>query len=89
MSIDHVYSLVGIVAAFLTSTGLLPQAIKGYRTRSLEDVSSGMLRILIGGTLLWILYGIHKQDTIIVGANIFTCLISISILLMKQIYSRK
>ena len=77
------WSAIGLSAALLTSSGFLPQIIKGIRTRKLDDVSTGMLVIWIFGTALWFCYGWHLEDVIIMGANVFTCSCGLVILFMK------
>jgi MtN3 and saliva related transmembrane protein len=64
-----VWTIVGVAAALLTMFGFVPQIIKMWKTRSVKDVS-GLTLIQFGvGVLLWMLYGIHLQDFIIIGAN--------------------
>ena len=63
------WTIIGIAAAALTMFGFIPQGIKMYKTRSAKDVSGWTLvQFTIGGTL-WLLYGIHLNDYIIIGAN--------------------
>lgn len=63
------WELVGIGAALLTMFGFVPQIIKIYRTKSAEDVSLVMLLQFSIGMLLWLLYGLHLKDNILVVAN--------------------
>jgi MtN3 and saliva related transmembrane protein len=64
-----VWTIVGVAAASLTMFGFVPQIIKMWKTRSVKDVS-GLTLIQFGvGVLLWMLYGIHLHDFIIIGAN--------------------
>lgn len=78
-----IWSVIGITAALLTSSGFVPQIVKGVRTKRLIDVSTGMLLIWITGTALWFLYGLHLNDVIIMGANVFTCSCGIITLFLK------
>jgi len=80
------WTLIGLSAAILTSSGFVPQVIKGIRTKRLEDVATGMLVIWIAGTALWFLYGWHLGDLIIMGANVFTCSCGVLILVLKFKY---
>ena len=67
-----VWTIVGVAAASLTMFGFVPQIIKMWKTHSVKDVS-GLTLIQFGvGVLLWMLYGIHLQDFIIIGANAIT-----------------
>lgn len=40
-------TLIGLVAACLTTTAYAPQAIKTWRTRSTKDVSLGMFALMV------------------------------------------
>jgi MtN3 and saliva related transmembrane protein len=63
------WKCIGITAALLTMFGFVPQIMKMRKTRSAEDVSGVTLIQFSIGTALWILYGMHLNDFIIVGAN--------------------
>lgn len=53
----------------MTMFGFVPQIIKIRKTKSVEDVSLFMLIQFAFGMLLWLLYGIHIQDPILIIAN--------------------
>jgi MtN3 and saliva related transmembrane protein len=61
--------IVGISAASLTMFGFVPQIIKMWRTHSVKDVSGLTLFQFSAGSTLWLLYGMHLQDFIVIGAN--------------------
>jgi MtN3 and saliva related transmembrane protein len=63
------WTLVGIAAAFLTMFGFVPQCIKMWKTKSVKDVSGITLGQFSFGVALWMFYGIHLKDFIIIGAN--------------------
>ncbi len=63
------WNVIGIAAAILTTFGFLPQILKMWKTKSAEDVSGWTLIQFSFGIALWILYGIHLMDWIIIGAN--------------------
>jgi MtN3 and saliva related transmembrane protein len=63
------WTVLGIAAAALTMFGFVPQIIKMWKTHSVKDVS-GLTLVQFGvGVALWMLYGIHLKDFIIIGAN--------------------
>jgi MtN3 and saliva related transmembrane protein len=66
--------MIGSTAALLTMFGFMPQVLKMYHTKSVKDISIPMLFQLSGGVFLWMLYGIHLQDIIIIVANLVTLL---------------
>ena len=63
------WELIGSGAAILTMFGFVPQILKIHKTQSVEDVSLGMLMQFCLGIFLWLLYGLHIQDNILIVAN--------------------
>ncbi len=63
------WTIIGTVAACLTMFGFVPQIVKMRKTRSVEDVSELTLVQYSIGVALWMLYGIHIGDLIVIGAN--------------------
>jgi MtN3 and saliva related transmembrane protein len=61
--------ILGIAAASLTMFGFVPQIIKMWKTRSVKDVSGLTLVQFSVGVALWMLYGMHLKDFVIIGAN--------------------
>lgn len=74
---------VGYIAAALTTASFLPQAILTIKTRNTESLSLGMYSAFTLGVLLWLVYGIQKQDYAIIMANLITFVLSGSILCYK------
>jgi len=71
------WTCIGITAALLTMFGFLPQVIKMKKTKSAEDISGVSLIQFSLGAALWILYGTHLGDAIIVGANSISLVITL------------
>ncbi len=72
-----VWFFVGSIAALFTSFGFVPQLFKMWRTRSVRDVSLLTFLQFSLGISLWVIYGLHLKDPIIVAAN----LVSLSLVL--------
>jgi MtN3 and saliva related transmembrane protein len=69
------WTVIGITAAVLTMLGFVPQTVKMWKTRSVKDVS-GITLVQFGiGITLWIFYGTHIGDWIIIGANAISLVI--------------
>ncbi|QOZ28552.1 SemiSWEET family sugar transporter [Bradyrhizobium sp. CCBAU 51753] len=62
-------SYVGGIAAFLASLSYIPQLKKAWPRGSTGDLSLGMLAALTLGLTLWVVYGLLRQDWVVVGAN--------------------
>jgi len=82
-------TLVGSMASALVSVSFVPQIIKGYKTKRLDDVSYLLMILISVGMSLWVVYGIEKQDSVIIGANIVTIALNMLLLGLKIKYSKK
>jgi len=78
--------LLGLIAGGVTSIGFLPQIIKGYKTKKLDDVSLYMPVILAIGMALWLLYGFLMEAIAVMIANAFGILCCLILIIMKKIY---
>jgi MtN3 and saliva related transmembrane protein len=83
-----VFTLIGVAAGTITSIGFLPQLVKGYRTKSLTDVSYGMPLLLAFGMSLWFAYGVLRDDLAIIAANAFGVSCNLLLVLFKHRYDK-
>ncbi len=81
-------TILGFIAASLTTFGYVPQIIKGYKTKHLKDVSLLMYILLTFGMFLWMIYGIFRKDIVIIIANIVGVIFGTVTLGMKLYYER-
>jgi MtN3 and saliva related transmembrane protein len=86
---DLMISIIGVAAATLTTSSFLPQIVKAYRTKSMEDVSRYLMSFFATGTFLWMVYGIFKADWVIIGANATAMGFNVILLYMKFAYRKK
>ena len=84
MNMDMVW--LGFIAGTITSAGFIPQLLKGYNTKKMDDVSYFMPLILAIGMMLWLIYGIYRTDLAIIAANIFGISCNILLIIMKKYY---
>ena len=61
---DVTLGIVGIAAGILILSGWVPQIIKGYKTKRLNDVSSYLMICIFAGAVLWLVYGIEIDDVL-------------------------
>ncbi len=78
-----VTNLLGSAAGFLTTLAFLPQVVKSFRTRSVRDLSWGMLLIFSAGVVLWIFYGLSVRSAPVVVANAVTLALNLSLVALK------
>ena len=67
-------------AATLTMFSFIPQIIKVLKNKSAKDVSLITILQLSLGVSLWIAYGIHLKNFIIIAANAITLITLITLL---------
>jgi MtN3 and saliva related transmembrane protein len=75
--------IIGYIAATLTTSSFLPQAILTIKTRNTDALSLSMYSIFTLGVLFWLIYGIIIDDYAIISANAITLLLAASILGFK------
>ena len=83
------FRVIAMIAAFLTSTGFVPQIFKALETKEIKDVSMITLLFSGFGTFLWSVYGMYLGDVIIIWANLFTCASVCILIAMKVIYRQE
>ena len=86
---DFTLGIVGILAGILILSGWVPQIIKGYKTKRLNDVSSYLMVCIFAGAVLWLIYGIEIDDVYVMGVNDAAMFLTMTVLCMKLKYERK
>jgi len=66
------WEILGFSAALLTAFGFLPQVLKIRQTKSVDDISLPALIQFTVGVTLWIIYGVHLKNAVIISANVVT-----------------
>ena len=74
---------IGILAAIFTTAANIPQTYIIIREQSTEHVSVITYFILLTGTLLWMYYGIMKEDWPLILTNAVTSITSITIITLN------
>jgi|SaaInlV_165m_DNA_2_1040747.scaffolds.fasta_scaffold138819_2 MtN3 and saliva related transmembrane protein len=62
-------NILGIAGTLLVSIALFPQVYKVFKTKSVNDLSMKWLIIECLSSILWIAYGILKNDLLIILTN--------------------
>ncbi len=75
--------IIGYSAAILTAFASGPQAVKVIRSGKTKDISTGTYSILVAGLILWIVYGIYKNDWPLILSNSVATLLSGTVLVAK------
>ena len=81
-------TILGISAGILILTGWVEQIYKGYKTKSLKDVSKFLMIFISSGAILWLIYGVIVSDIFIIGTNIAAVVLMMTVLAMKRRYDK-
>lgn len=82
-------TILGIAAGILILTGWVEQIYKGFKTKSLKDVSRFLMIFISAGAILWLVYGFIVSDIFIIGTNIAAIVLMMIVLGMKRRYDKK
>ncbi len=74
---------IGYAAGATTTLAFLPQVIKVWRSRSVQDISLGMYLVITVGLVLWIWYGLRTGSTPVVVGNVLILLQTVLVLVAK------
>ena len=80
--------IIGTVAGILILSGWVPQIVRGYKTKRLNDVSPYLMILIFAGAVLWLIYGIALDDVYIMGVNLAAMVLTMIVLSMKLKYER-
>ena len=90
MEIDgFLLTILGVSAGILILTGWVEQIYKGYKTKSMKDISKFLMMFIAAGSILWLIYGIIVVDVFIIGTNIAAIVLMFIVLVMKTKYDKK
>jgi MtN3 and saliva related transmembrane protein len=81
-------TILGISAGILILTGWIEQIYKGYKTKSLKDISKFLMIFISAGAILWLVYGVIVSDVFIIGTNITAIVLMMIVLAMKRNYDK-
>ncbi len=79
-------TVIGLVAATITTLSFIPQLIKTWKLKETKDISLLMFVTLGVGIILWIIYGFLLWDLPLILANSITFIFVLVILFFKFKY---
>jgi MtN3 and saliva related transmembrane protein len=82
----EIITMIGLVAAALSTISLLPQLIRVWRTKSGKDISTLMCGIMCTSVVLWLAYGVLVTNMPLVSSNSVVFVQTIAILMLKTKY---
>jgi MtN3 and saliva related transmembrane protein len=76
-------TILGLIAATLTTVSFLPQVIQTWKTKRTKDISFPMYLTITIGVFLWLIYGLFINSTPVIAANAVTLILASCILFLK------
>jgi len=86
MATYNVFTVIGYMAATLTTFCFLPQLLHTLRTKSVGDLHIGSMILFDLGLALWLLYGIFLHSWPVILANAVTLALQLGLLRLKFRY---
>ena len=74
---------IGFAAGALTTLAFLPQVLKVWRSKSVQDISLGMYLVITVGVALWIWYGFQVGSAPVMVGNALVLIQAILVLVAK------
>ncbi len=76
----NIITILGFTAGICVTIAIVPQIITIWKTKKAQNISLSMFGITSFGILLWIIYGILKEDTPIMITNSISLALNIIML---------
>jgi MtN3 and saliva related transmembrane protein len=76
-------NFIGHFGAFLSAITFIPQVWQAWKTRSVKDLSLGMLLIVFTSVIVWLVYGIYLMLWPVIIANGVIFFLSLILLYFK------
>jgi MtN3 and saliva related transmembrane protein len=74
---------IGFTAGATTTLAFLPQVLKVWKSRSVQDISLGMYLVITVGLALWVWYGFRTGSMPVVVGNGLILLQTVLVLVAK------
>jgi len=74
---------IGLLAAFFSIIGLMPQVYKAYKTKHTRDISLKWLILSMTANVLWFTYGISNMLLPVMITSSSVSIMTIALILMK------
>jgi len=78
--------VLGLAAGFLVSLGLVPQILRVWKLRDATEISLPFNLLSLGGTVLWLIYGLLLGLLSVILWNGVNCILYMILLSVKLRY---
>jgi len=81
-------NVIGSVAAVCTTGAFVPQVVRVWRLKRVDEISLATFAAFSVGVAVWLVYGVVVSSIPIVAANAVTLVLSLTIVALKVRYDR-
>lgn len=85
----HWTQYFGYIGAFLSAVTFMPQVWQAWKTKSVGDLSLGMLSIVFISVVVWLIYAFALGLLPVIIANLIVGILSIVLLYFKFTFPKK
>ena len=78
---------IGIIAGILVLSSFIPQLLKAYKTE-IDRCIYTLMSLIASGMFLWVIYGIIREDSVIIGTNVAGFILNIILIFLKLKYDK-
>ena len=89
MTDDIIISIIGYIAAVLTTAASLPQIIKTISTKDTQSISLCAIITLWFGIVFWIVFGILLANWVIIISNTISIIQYTALIILKCVFDYK
>lgn len=80
---------IGYFGSFLTSITFIPQVYKSWQSKSVGDLSTWMISIVVTSTIVWLIYGFAIKSGPVIVANMVVLVLTLVLLYFKQTFKKQ
>lgn len=80
--------VLGYSACAITALTFLPQVVKTWKEKSAKNVSMLMFIIAVANEILWIGYGVMRDDMVIIVTNVIMLVMASTMIFLKLKYNK-
>lgn len=84
----HWIEYVGLFGAFLTSITFIPQVYKAWQSKSVGDLSTWTVSIVITSAAVWLVYGLYLELRPVIIANSIILVLALVLLYFKLTFKK-
>lgn len=81
--------IMGHLGALLSGITFMPQVVRAWKTKSVDDLSIYMLIIVFSSTIVWLIYGFSLHLLPVIFANAVIFVLSLLLIYFKLTFKRK